>query len=300
MLQVADVAATAQFYVEHFRFVPLFEADWYVHLQSRDDEAVNLAILRYDHDTVPEVARKRSQGVILNFEVEDPDAVKPDDWDDDEDGDWEAPVVPNPLCAKAPGCGEWVRPKKHNPDYKGKWYPPMIDNPEYKGPWAPRKIPNPKHYKDDAPLANVGSVGAVAMEIWTMSKGLVVDNVLVAADDVAAKELQDTQWRPKYDALKAVKDETDAEEAKRAEEAVSPGRGFKGMVVDAVSGVASVAPGALGDKLNDFATHLENPDNTPTFYAFCVGVALVVTLLFTAVADLFAGSGEDAKKSAAK
>ncbi len=75
VLQVADVAATAQFYVEHFRFVPLFEADWYVHLQSRDDEAVNLAILRYDHDTVPEVARKRSQGVILNFEVEDPDVV---------------------------------------------------------------------------------------------------------------------------------------------------------------------------------------------------------------------------------
>ena len=84
-------------------------------------------------------------------EIEDPDAVKPDDWDDDEDGDWEAPLVPNPLCAKGPGCGEWVRPKKHNPDYKGKWYPPMIDNPEYKGPWAPRKIPNPKHFKDETP-----------------------------------------------------------------------------------------------------------------------------------------------------
>ena len=62
----------------------------------------------------------------------------------------------------------------------------------------------------------------------------------------------------------------------------------------------SVAPGALGVNLNDVASHLENPDNTPTFYAFCVGVALVVALLFTAVADLFAGSGEDAKKSAAK
>ena len=177
----------------------------------------------------------------------------------------------------------------------------MIDNPEYKGPWAPRKIPNPKHFKDENPLANVGSVGAVAMEIWTMSKGLVVDNVLVAADDVAAKELQETQWRPKYEALKTVKDVKDAEEAKKAEEAVSPGRGFKGMVVDAISGVAAVAPGSLGDKLNDFATVLENPDNVAAFYAFCVGVALIVALLFTAVADLFAGSsGEDAKKSAAK
>ena len=75
VLQVADVAATADFYVTHFHFVPLFEADWYVHLQSREDENVNLAILRYDHETVPAVARKTSQGVILNFEVDDPDAV---------------------------------------------------------------------------------------------------------------------------------------------------------------------------------------------------------------------------------
>ena len=28
--------------------------------------------------------------------VQDPDATKPDDWDDDTDGEWEAPMVPNP------------------------------------------------------------------------------------------------------------------------------------------------------------------------------------------------------------
>jgi hypothetical protein len=28
--------------------------------------------------------------------VADPEAVKPADWDDEEDGDWEAPLVPNP------------------------------------------------------------------------------------------------------------------------------------------------------------------------------------------------------------
>jgi len=30
--------------------------------------------------------------------VPDPAATKPADWDDEEDGDWEAPIVANPKC----------------------------------------------------------------------------------------------------------------------------------------------------------------------------------------------------------
>lgn len=68
----------------------------------------------------------------LNFA----DAEKPDDWDDEEDGEWEAPTIPNPACTSGPGCGEWKRPTKANPAYKGKWSAPLIDNPEYKvGPF---------------------------------------------------------------------------------------------------------------------------------------------------------------------
>jgi hypothetical protein len=40
------------------------------------------------------------------------EATKPEDWDDEEDGDWEPPRVPNPKCKEAPGCGEWKRPTK--------------------------------------------------------------------------------------------------------------------------------------------------------------------------------------------
>ncbi len=68
-----DVAGTAAFYTDHFRFRALFEIDWYVHLQSREDESVNLGIVRGDHPTVPAGARGRVSGLILNFEVEDPD-----------------------------------------------------------------------------------------------------------------------------------------------------------------------------------------------------------------------------------
>ncbi|KIC38807.1 VOC family protein [Leisingera sp. ANG-M7] len=71
VLQTNDVAGTAAFYQTHFGFRPAFEADWYVHLQSRTDPSVNLAILDGTHPTVPEAGRGNSAGVILNFEVED-------------------------------------------------------------------------------------------------------------------------------------------------------------------------------------------------------------------------------------
>jgi calnexin len=53
-------------------------------------------------------------------------------------------------------------------------------------------------------VQSIGSVGAVALEIWTMSKGLVVDNVLVAADETASSELEKLAWKPKHDALKKI------------------------------------------------------------------------------------------------
>ncbi len=75
VLMVEDVRATSDFYVEHFGFRPLFEIDWYIHLQSESDETVNLAILNGRHDTVPESGRGFASGLLLNFEVDDVDAV---------------------------------------------------------------------------------------------------------------------------------------------------------------------------------------------------------------------------------
>ena len=61
--------------------------------------------------------------------VDDPSADKPEDWDDEEDGEWTAPQI-------------------DNPDYKGPWSPKKIPNPAYKGPWVHPEIDNPE-YKDD-------------------------------------------------------------------------------------------------------------------------------------------------------
>jgi len=74
VLMTGDVAGTAKFYCDNFRFKPSFESDWYVHLQSSEDEAVNIAVLQGDHETVPQPARGKVSGLIINFEVADVDA----------------------------------------------------------------------------------------------------------------------------------------------------------------------------------------------------------------------------------
>ncbi|TIU39813.1 MAG: glyoxalase, partial [Mesorhizobium sp.] len=75
VLMTDDVEGTAAFYVEHFRFKPLFKSDWYVHLQSAEDRRVNLGIVQGDHETIPQEGRGRTSGLLINFEVRDPDSV---------------------------------------------------------------------------------------------------------------------------------------------------------------------------------------------------------------------------------
>lgn len=93
--------------------------------------------------------------------IPDPEAAMPADWDEEEDGDWVAPTVPNPKCDDVSGCGKWEKPMIKNPAYKGKWTAPFIDNPAYKGVWAPRKIANPAYFEEKNP-SNLEPIGAVS------------------------------------------------------------------------------------------------------------------------------------------
>ncbi|AOF90904.1 VOC family protein [Sinorhizobium sp. RAC02] len=75
VIMTDDVAGTAAFYETHFKFESLFDSGWYNHLQSREDEKVTLAVLDGAHSTIPAVGRGKVSGLLLNFEVEDVDAV---------------------------------------------------------------------------------------------------------------------------------------------------------------------------------------------------------------------------------
>ncbi|XP_065886085.1 calnexin-like [Dysidea avara] len=130
--------------------------------------------------------------------IPDPDASQPDDWDEEEDGEWEAPTIPNPACEEV-GCGEWKPPLIANPDYKGKWSAPLMDNPLYQGIWKPRRIPNPAFFEDNNPYKSMTPIGAIALELWTMSKDVHFDNFIITSSHAAASSLAAAGWRYKME-----------------------------------------------------------------------------------------------------
>lgn len=71
LLLVTDVEGTAQFYEQHLGFTRVFSSDWYVHLRSPAEQVYELAVIAYDHDTIPEAGRKPTSGLLLSFEVQD-------------------------------------------------------------------------------------------------------------------------------------------------------------------------------------------------------------------------------------
>lgn len=71
-----DLTAAKAFYLRHFPFELTFEADWYVSLRTAGKRPFELALLDHRHPTIPEGFRNAfGGGLLLNFEVEDVDAV---------------------------------------------------------------------------------------------------------------------------------------------------------------------------------------------------------------------------------
>ncbi|MBN3290689.1 CALX protein, partial [Polypterus senegalus] len=116
--------------------------------------------------------------------------------DEEMDGEWEAPQIPNPECEKAPGCGPWKYPMINNPNYKGKWKPPLIENaffvPE-QGIWKPRKIPNPDYFEDDNPFG-MTPFSAVGLELWSMTSDIYFDNFIICSEKEVSDRWASDSW----------------------------------------------------------------------------------------------------------
>merc|ERR1712077_79082 len=132
--------------------------------------------------------------------IKDPEAKKPEDWDDEMDGEWEPPMI-------------------DNPDYKGEWKPRQIDNPDYKGKWVHPEIDNPEYNAEDAKdIAKFDEVCKIGFDLWQVKSGTIFDNILITDDIEEAKKIGDETWGVTKDAEKKMKDEQDEEEKKKAEE----------------------------------------------------------------------------------
>lgn len=115
------------------------------------------------------------------------------------DGEWEPPLINNPKCALS-GCGPWKAPLIDNPKYKGKWKVPLISNPNYQGKWTPRKIPNPDYFEDLNPY-KMQPIDKVAFELWTISDGIIFDNILITDDESIANSIIESTYQIKKEII---------------------------------------------------------------------------------------------------
>ncbi|EFA78842.1 calnexin [Heterostelium album PN500] len=145
--------------------------------------------------------------------IPSPDEEKPSEWNDEDDGEWEAPMIPNPRCQDGM-CGKWAAPIIPNPLYKGKWSAPMIDNPLYKGVWKAKQIANPEYFEIENPYI-VEKIGAIGVEIWTMSPNIYFDNFIITHDKSEADRLAAETWAPKFKLEKERQAKEEEEKAKK-------------------------------------------------------------------------------------
>ena len=73
VLMVKNVEECRDFFVNNFDFEIVYDSDWYVHLSKKGQKDVNLAFVKFNHDSVPKKYQQLTQGLLLNIEVEDVD-----------------------------------------------------------------------------------------------------------------------------------------------------------------------------------------------------------------------------------
>ena len=155
-----------------------------------------------ERERIPDETDVKPEGYDdIPAKITDAEATKPDDWDDEDDGEWEAPLIPNPA-------------------YKGPWVQKTLTNPAYKGLWVAPDIPNPA-FKDDPALYAFKDLAAVGIELWQVKAGSLFDNIIVTDDMAAATALREATWGAHHGAEKEAHDAVVAAEAEKAAEAAT-------------------------------------------------------------------------------
>lgn len=163
-----------------------------------------------DEKKIPDPEDVKPEGYDdIPAQIPDPEASMPDDWEEEDDGEWEPPVI-------------------DNPDYKGPWKTKMIDNPDYKGEWEHPMIANPE-YKEDTELANrCVDCSMIGFELWQVKSGTIFDDIIVTDSLDEAKAFAKETFFAKQEGEKEMFDNIEEErketekkerEAKKAERA---------------------------------------------------------------------------------
>lgn len=212
-------------------------------IKCKDDELTHLYtlivnpdstyVVKIDNEKVESGKLEEDWSFLAPKKIPDPNAKKPEDWEDNEKiddpsdtkpEDWDKPeFIPDPDAKKPDDWddemdGQWAPAKINNPEYKGEWKPKQIDNPKYKGPWIHPEIDNPDYQQDDF-LYRYTDIGAVGFDLWQVKSGTIFDNILVTDDEKYAEEVGNETWGETKEPEKKMKDKIDEEEKKKEEEA---------------------------------------------------------------------------------
>uniref|UniRef100_A0A8C7N9E2 Calreticulin n=2 Tax=Oncorhynchus kisutch TaxID=8019 RepID=A0A8C7N9E2_ONCKI len=205
--------------------------DEYTHLYTLILNPDNTYEVKIDNKKVESGSLEEDWDILPPKKVKDPEAVKPDDWDererveDPEDKkpeDWDRPENIADPDAKKPEDwdnemdGEWEPPMVSNPDYKGEWKPRKIDNPDYKGKWVHPEIDNPE-YSADSEIYRFDSIGVIGLDLWQVKSGTIFDNFLITDDATLAEEVGNETWGQTKDPEKKMKVSQEEQERKKLE-----------------------------------------------------------------------------------
>merc|ERR1712216_809968 len=151
-------------------------------------------------------------------EIRDPEASKPEDWDD-------RARLPDETDVKPEGWDD-IPETISDPEAKK----PEDWDDEDDGEWEPPAVPNPEYVADDA-LYLQKDLRYVGFELWQVKSGSIFDNVLITDDVEYARAFAEKTWGASRDAEKAMfeaakkkqREEDDAEAKRLAAEAAENG-----------------------------------------------------------------------------
>jgi len=138
---------------------------------------------------------KKPDDWVTEKRIIDAEAKQPEDWDEEEDGEWEAPMIDNPA-------------------FKGEWMVKRISNPAYKGVWEAKMIANPE-YVDDDMVYKYDDFSFIGLDLWQVKGGSIFDNFIIT-DDKAEADTFTKIWKELSTVEKAEKAKED--ESKKADD----------------------------------------------------------------------------------
>uniref|UniRef100_A0A671LM68 Calreticulin n=1 Tax=Sinocyclocheilus anshuiensis TaxID=1608454 RepID=A0A671LM68_9TELE len=190
-------------------------------IKCKDDELTHLYTLilnpdqtyevKIDNEKVESGSLEEDWDFLPPKKIKDPEAKKPEDWDDrakidDETDtkpeDWDKPEnIPDPDAKK---------PDDWDEDMDGEWEPAMIPNPEYKVVLVLVNYNNPGMW-----LHQHVSVSVLSLQV---KSGTIFDNFLITDDVKEAEDFGNETWGATKGPEKKMKEEQDEKKRKEEEE----------------------------------------------------------------------------------